>query len=241
MTVFERKRRIPVFWHVCILFLGFMHNSGGFTVFRGGCGSRVGAGLPGSVGCGGWAAGWHGFPAGGWRVAVVCSPGSLIAVRVVGGRLLPGSMFPWLLSWCDSRVVGCCYPALSRFPSVAVGYCSLPARCSRGCSLDDGCSPGVIPRGLVGACSFSLSRRMVRCSCGGCWLVGALLRVVGWWWVLSCGRSMVVGVLPGCWIARGGWFPGWRLALGVVVGSWLAVVLFDSPVAVPRGWLLLVR
>lgn len=156
-----------------------------------------------------------------------CSPGSLIAGA--GGWLmvwLPGSgWIAWLLSWCGSRVVGCCYPALSRFPSVAVGYCSLPSRWFPWMLPRWWGDPGVIPRGLVGACSFSLSRRMVRCSRGGCWLAGALLRVVDGG-----------GCPPDCWIARGCCSP-----VGGLLLTRLTVVLFDSPVAVPRGWLLLVR
>lgn len=136
MTVFERNdgfRCFGMFAYfssvLCIipgvlLFLGWV---AGVAVRV--CGSRVVAGLQGC----GWrvvaGSGWHGFPAGGWRVAVVCSPGSLIAVRVVGGRLLPGSMFPWLLDslvWCslDWRAVDCMAVVIgcSRFWLAAVPW-----------------------------------------------------------------------------------------------------------------------
>lgn len=167
-----------------------------------------------------------------------CSPGSLIAgaggwlmVWLPGSGwiawLFPGLMFPWLLSrlagggdWLLPVLVGCCslVPAGllgSRFR----GGWRVTAPSMVGCSRCD--SPWFGWRVLI----LSVPAR------------GSMFP----WWLLVGGRSLagarwwrVLSRLLDC--------AGWVVS---PVGGWLltrlAVVLFDSPVVSPRGWLLLVR
>lgn len=160
--------------------------------------------------------GWHGFPAGGWRVAVVCSPGSLIAVRVVG-------------CWCGSPVPAGLLGARFR------GGWRVAAPSMVGCSRCD--SPwfgwGVLILSVPARGSIFPWWLLV----SGCSLAGGR-----WWWVLSPARGGSWLAAPGCcWIAGGAlsdwrvllvWLLDWRvlswLARALPVGCWLLVAGADS-------------
>lgn len=225
--------------------------TGGFTVFRGGCGSRVGAGLPGSVGCGDWL--WRlgcwlavGCSLDGLLWLVVCSPGSLIAgaggwllVWLPGSGwiawLLPGSMFPWLLSrlagggdWMLPVLVGCC----SLVPAGLFG-----SRFRGGWRVT---APSMVGRSRCDSPWFGWSVLILSIPARGSmfpwWLLvgGRSLAVGRWWRVLSCGWSDG----GGCSLAGARWWCVFSPAVGLhgvggsPVGGWLLAWL-----SVP-GWLL---